>query len=62
MSEKTISVPVGFYQLLAALAGNYLEWLIQKSDRSANEDNELARLVRWSQWNAAADERGLTRL
>lgn len=60
---KTISVPIRHYQLLAVLAQQYLEYLTDKpkQERTLDEQIRFAALVRWEQWNAAADERGLTR-
>ena len=72
MSEKYISVPLEHYQTLANIAGDAM-WTCEKYEYEAlAEESTLeekhpdvaytyARLIRWKQWDDAAEERGLTR-
>lgn len=64
--EKTISVPVQYYQLIASIALDKLSEM--ESAQNTGQPIPLAesicwgRLNRWAIWNAQADELGLTRL
>ena len=61
MLDKTISVPLEHYLFLACLGAGLLAYLTDKPDRTAEDDADLARAVRWEQWHDAVEERGLTR-
>lgn len=63
MVDERISVPLEHYQALT-LAAKYaidaLERLEHKRQLSDDDAMLYVRLVRWSQWHEAAEERGLT--